>query len=169
MAETKTLRFWGFVGTLLTAEDPQTLEDQWERMVRRFTRKHHADLAGVLSFRGVRRRGDPHLLYVAGPMTGISEWNAPAFQKAQSSLMAQGWEVVTPLDLVPVDHPDQIPAWEDCLRHDLQAVLLCDGVALLPGWEQSRGASLEVRVANTVGIPVKTVALWLEMSPAASL
>lgn len=154
------------MGTLQTATDPQTLEDQWERLVRRFTRRHHAELSGVLSFRGIRR-GDPHLLYVAGPMSGLPQWNAPAFQEAQTALVAQGWEVVTPLDLVPVENPDQIPAWEDCLRHDLQAVLLCDGVALLPGWEQSRGASLEVRVANTVGIPVKTLDVWLKMSPAA--
>lgn len=160
--------FWGLVGTMQSRDDPQGLETQLERNLHRFCRRHRVGLTGVVSFWSSQRRGNPHILYLAGPMTGIPEWNAPAFEAAQVALVAGGWEVITPLELVPIDHPDQIPPWEECLRQDLQAVLLCDGVAVLLGWEQSRGASFEVQVANTVGIPVKTVEEWLRLSPAAS-
>ena len=37
-----------------------------------------------------------------------------------------------------------------------------DGVAMLDGWEQSRGARLERQVAEACGIPCKTVNEWLE-------
>ena len=100
-------------------------------------------------------------LYVAGPMTGYPEWNAPAFTAARDQLQAAGYTVTIPLEIVPVDSPAAIPPWEECLRRDLKVLLDCDGVAVLSGWDQSRGASLEVYVANRVGLPVKTVAAWL--------
>jgi len=37
---------------------------------------------------------------------------------------------------------------------DLAQLLTCDAVMTLPGWSESRGASLEVRLAHGLGIPV---------------
>ena len=34
-------------------------------------------------------------------------------------------------------------------------LLQCDGVATLPGWQQSRGAVLEVTTALSVGLPIQ--------------
>ena len=100
-------------------------------------------------------------LYVAGPMTGHPAWNAPAFEAAREVLQTVGYQVTIPGEIVPVDPPAGIPPWEECLRRDLKVLLDCDGVAVLSGWDHSRGASLEVYVANRVGLPVKTVAAWL--------
>ena len=50
----------------------------------------------------------------------------------------------------------------DYLRADLRALIRsADGVATLPGWQESRGASLEVHVAKALSIPVKPLDAWL--------
>jgi nucleoside 2-deoxyribosyltransferase len=87
-------------------------------------------------------------LYLAGPMTGYPDLNFPAFHKAAASLRASGYEVVNPAEL----EPDQAALWEDCMRKDIAALVTCDGIALLPGWEKSRGATLEHHIADRLGM-----------------
>ena len=38
------------------------------------------------------------------------------------------------------------------MRADIAELVKCDGVALLPGWERSRGASLEAHIAHSLGM-----------------
>ena len=40
------------------------------------------------------------------------------------------------------------------MRHDLALLLGCDAIAMLPGWERSRGAWLERLIAEALGLPV---------------
>lgn len=44
------------------------------------------------------------------------------------------------------------------MRLALRQMLTCDAVALLPGWQQSRGALLEHTVAIDLGIPARPAA-----------
>lgn len=109
-------------------------------------------------------------LYISGPVSGKPDDNRAAFADANMSLYEAGITAFDPHDLViPSD------------SHET-AMLLCvneltgrthktgisypvpryDGVALLPGWEQSEGARLEKAVAEACGIEVKTVDEWLE-------
>ena len=44
--------------------------------------------------------------------------------------------------------------WEDYLKVQIPQVISCDVVYVLPGWEKSKGARLEVLVATQLGIPV---------------
>jgi len=39
-------------------------------------------------------------------------------------------------------------------------LLACHGVALLPGWETSRGARREVQMADDLQMPVRPVQAW---------
>ncbi len=88
-------------------------------------------------------------IYIAGPMTGLPNLNFPAFIEAAAHLRRKGYEVVSPaeLDLGPN------PSWETCLKACLREVVTCDLVALLPAWENSRGARLEHHVATELKIP----------------
>jgi hypothetical protein len=47
------------------------------------------------------------------------------------------------------------------MRRALRLMLRCDGVALLPGWRKSRGALIEVRLAEDVGMRLWSVEQWL--------
>jgi hypothetical protein len=99
-------------------------------------------------------------VYIAGPMSGIPEFNFPAFRAAAIDLRAQGYDVVNPAEL---DENDVLPdgtaahPWSFYLRRDLQALLDCDAIYLLPGWQDSRGASLEAHVAEVLGMHITEI------------
>ena len=92
-------------------------------------------------------------VYLAGPMTGLPELNYPAFNAAAADLRFRGWWVENPAapDLPPCD------SWRDYMRRGIGQMLSCDWVALLPGWERSRGARIEERLARDLGLRVVTV------------
>lgn len=89
-------------------------------------------------------------IYVAGPMTGLPGLNFPAFHAATAQLRAQGHTVVNPAEV----NPDPSAAWEVCMRRDIAELVTCDGIHLLPGWEASRGATLEHHIATQLKLHV---------------
>lgn len=103
-------------------------------------------------------------LYIAGPMAGHPEWNYPAFFTAEAELAALGHDPVNPARLdgdtveaaVAAAGTPEAPVhtWEWYLRSSLGNLAAADGVVLLPGWQSSRGARLEVHLAQALGIPL---------------
>lgn len=112
----------------------------------------------VDSAQGARR------VYVAGPMAGIPGHNFPAFHAEAARLRALGHDVLSPAEkageqaaTAAQEHGlefRETQTYKDFLKADLRMVLDSDAVQLLPGWENSRGATLEVHVARAVGIDV---------------
>lgn len=103
-------------------------------------------------------------IYIAGPMTGIPEWNFPAFFQAEDELLALGHQVVNPahndgatvqeaLESAGSPEAPNNP-WRWYMRRDLPHVLEVDALCVLPGWQKSKGASLEVHVAKAIGLPI---------------
>lgn len=107
-------------------------------------------------------------IYIAGPMSGIPQFNIPAFDEAAVRLREAGYDAVSPAEL---DDPDTRVAalasvdgkmdkgalngetWGDFLARDVKLVAdEIDAIALLPGWEDSRGAQLELFVAKMCGL-----------------
>ena len=88
-------------------------------------------------------------IYLSGPMTGLPNLNFPAFNAEAARLRGLGFEVINPAEL-----NEGVEDWEECLRQDLIALLNCDTVAILPGWQESKGAHLEMHVAHRVGIRI---------------
>jgi hypothetical protein len=90
-------------------------------------------------------------IYIAGPMTGLPHKNYPAFHAEAAWLRAMGHEVVSPAEIWPLDAQGE---WHDFMRKDLSALLTCDGIHLLKGWEKSDGATFELYVATKVCMAV---------------
>lgn len=89
-------------------------------------------------------------VYVAGPMTGIENFNYPAFNAVAEQLRTQGYEVENPADHGIVEGA----VWADYMAYDLTRLGLCGMIALLPNWERSQGARLEVLIAERLGMTV---------------
>lgn len=82
---------------------------------------------GLIDLAGVK-------VYVAGPMTGLPEFNRPAFFAAEAHLKSLGAQVMNPAIL-----PD---GWshEAYMRIAIPMLMECEAVAFLPGWQHSSGA-----------------------------
>jgi hypothetical protein len=109
-------------------------------------------------------------VYIAGPMRGIAEFNFPAFHAAAANLRAAGYEVFSPAEKDIEHHGADISDGNDtgCLEQasmqhgfSLRRALgddtkwICekaDVVAVLPGWENSKGAQAEVALARALGL-----------------
>jgi hypothetical protein len=96
-------------------------------------------------------------LYISGPVSGMPGLNKDAFNAAEIQLDAAGHSVINP---IKNGLPDDAP-WVDHMRADIKMLMDCDGVAYLPGWENSRGAKIEIELARALGFPVLHYAKWL--------
>lgn len=88
--------------------------------------------------------------YIAGPMTGLPNFNKEAFAKEAEFLTSRGCDVVNPAALH--DHTDR--PWYFYMKAALKAMLDCEQVCMLQGWEESKGARLERQLALTLGMTV---------------
>lgn len=82
--------------------------------------------------------------YIAGPMTGVSEFNHPAFHAAARDLRIRGYVVLNPAEVYGGDVGLER---EKYIRIALANLMLSDAIFLLPGWKKSAGARLEQSVA----------------------
>lgn len=86
-------------------------------------------------------------------MSGLPEWNYPAFDAVAEALESVGYSVVN-----PANHFDRDTTRDraDYIRQSLHDVETVDALALLSGWEKSEGAQLEFEYARQLGIPAYT-------------
>lgn len=100
-------------------------------------------------------------LYISGPITGLPDLNKPLFSTVADELRSCGFMTLNPHDIG--EPSDQLLPWASYLRDDLIAMLLhANGLAMLPGWELSRGAQLERHVAEALGWEVRDWTDWLD-------
>jgi hypothetical protein len=113
------------------------------------------------------------VLYIAGPMRGIAWFNYPMFDRVAKELRDAGNEVISPADedravgFDPFANPSHanpdactFPKTMDfakTVRRCLDAVLRCDEIVLLPGWENSNGAVAELTLAMWLNKRVRDV------------
>lgn len=99
-------------------------------------------------------------IYITGPMTGLTAFNYPAFHEAKAALIGAGHDVISPADLPIRDDWE----WIDYLLVDIDSLFAVDGVATLDGYETSKGARIECRIAERRGIPVLPLSVYLSAS-----
>jgi len=104
-------------------------------------------------------------IYCAGPMRGYEKWNFPAFDRNAEFLASMGYETVSPADLdrqMGFDENDDTVVFGEAEFHeamirDYEAILRCDAIAFIPGWEKSTGAALERSFANRLKLEMYRV------------
>ena len=93
-------------------------------------------------------RGGEVKVYISGPMTGLPEYNYPAFNAAEKELRDDGHEPINPARHGFIGGYE----WADYMRLALVDLSRAEAIHLLDGWENSRGARLERLIANCLGI-----------------
>lgn len=84
-------------------------------------------------------------------MTGYPNYNFEAFNSAEKYLRSLGYEdIENPARKGVIDGW----TWSDYLKYDIILVCNADLVVTLTNWQESKGAVLEVYVAQALGIPV---------------
>lgn len=83
--------------------------------------------------------------YIAGPMTGIADFNRKAFNDASAEVIRQGCVPLNPATL-----PDGLEQHE-YMAICIEMLKVSDGVIMLPGWESSLGAKAEHAIAVKLG------------------
>lgn len=97
-------------------------------------------------------------IYISGPMTGMADFNYPAFEDACIKLRALGYDVVSPHEVPVCD------GWQGYMKADIALLLGCDAVANLDGHENSRGAKLENHIAHELEMTILPLGDWLKES-----
>jgi hypothetical protein len=87
-------------------------------------------------------------IYIAGPMTGLPEFNYPAFFEAEKKIEALGFKVTNPAR----NDEDTSKPFAYYIKIAIKQVLQNDAIAFLPGWRQSRGANIEKTVGEALGL-----------------
>lgn len=87
-------------------------------------------------------------IYLAGPITGFPDRNRNQFNKWADRLRLCGHKVFNPTTL-PEDMKES-----KALAYELQYICLQDveGVAFMPGWENSKGSRVEHALAVALNI-----------------
>ncbi|HIF3098365.1 TPA: DUF4406 domain-containing protein [Salmonella enterica] len=90
------------------------------------------------------------IIYIAGHMTGLEDFNRTAFTMAATRLRTQGHTVLNPAML-----PDGL-TYEHYMDIGLAMLRGADEIYLLDGWEDSEGAKREFSLARRLGLTIST-------------
>lgn len=97
------------------------------------------------------------MIYISGPIgkPDVAEANRKVFYAAEDELRAGGAAVFNPCRHIP-GHPKNMADYDDVwrwyMRQDIRALTQCDAIYMLPGWQNSKGACWEFRIAQMLGL-----------------
>lgn len=87
-------------------------------------------------------------IYIAGKVTDVPvDIRAAKFQRAEHMLQARGFITVNPIKLVENPHTP----WQEAMDICIASLKECDAIYLLPCYEDSKGAMMELDIALNAG------------------
>ena len=92
------------------------------------------------------------VVYLSGPMTGIENYNYPMFNEVAREVRELGHRVINPAEFYG-GHGDRTR--QEYMHKSVQALLNSTNVILLPGWRDSKGCTLEVAIAQEIGLVIQ--------------
>ena len=87
-------------------------------------------------------------IFLSGAISKRRDTYKEYFCAAEEVLTKRGWKVYNPA-YIPSDTP-----WEDAMRETLNTLLSCQRIFLLRDYENSTGVAFELKVAETLDLPV---------------
>ena len=100
-------------------------------------------------------------IYIAGKISGEKEEDyALKFNKAQKSIEKHGYFAVNPVSLVqnhlliyyPFSKLTSKEIWTIAMQVCIKELVDCDCILLLDDWQESKGAMIEQKLAQDLGI-----------------
>lgn len=100
-------------------------------------------------------------VYLAGKMSGLQDWNFPAFHAATRDLRGRGLVVMSPAEHdeeggfdCTVEQHFSPERRAESMKWDEAQIHVVDAVVVLPGWEAGRGSRAEVALAQYLDKPI---------------
>lgn len=88
-------------------------------------------------------------IYISGKITGLHLPQAELkFAQAYDQLLHHGYDPVNPMTL---HSSNTALEWEQYIARDIEALLKCQAIYMLPDWKESKGARIEYAVARELG------------------
>ena len=86
-------------------------------------------------------------IYISGPITGVPDYKTH-FAEAKVLIQNLHAEPVSPADT------KEGLTYKEYIDTGLWQLMACDMICMLPGWQNSTGASLEYEYAKAVDMPI---------------
>ncbi len=101
-------------------------------------------------------------VYVAGKYTGYDrvdeDGNIAAAASVAADYIREGWAVFCPHTMTSIidrrHNRNKTITYDDWLTMDFYWLSKCDAIHMLPGWRESKGASIEYLVAKGLGLEI---------------
>ena len=97
-------------------------------------------------------------MYLSGKMSGIPEYNFPAFRRKAEELRRLGHKVWNPAE----HNPKRCHTWADFIRDDISVLnKRCNSIYMFGKWYRSHGALVELLSAHRLGLRIEIEQWWL--------
>lgn len=97
-------------------------------------------------------------MYISGKISGLTDLNKPKFETAENFLRFRFGTDSYVINPHKINHSEN-STYSSYMRKDIAAMLKCEWVIVLDDWKNSRGAIVEVLLANFLQMPVYPVHL----------
>ena len=89
-------------------------------------------------------------IYLSGKISGLPICETiKNFESAENQLKGLA-TIVNPMRL----KHDHDKTWESYMKEDIKALLECDAIAMLPNYNDSKGALIELNLAKSLGLEI---------------